>query len=361
MTARRPLYFNGKFYAGGMNGVHRVADRLIREVDTLLAAEGRRATLLLPRQRQRTPELRAIDLEEQTGGHSQRWEQLSLPRRTADGVLVNLCNLAPLRHPRQVLLIHDAQFVFRDNGYPARQRIGYRLLIPRMARASAAVLTVSEYSRSILDLTGISRRERTAVLHNGADHILEKTANPGILARTGLETGRFVMMFGSPKAYKNGAIVFAAMREPHWPAGIRLAVVGPDRSRLQAAGLSIPDEAVFVDGVDDRELRGLYENALATAFPSRTEGFGLPPIEGMLCGCPAIVSPAGAIPEVCGDAALYAGVDAPAEWAHQVAQLAGDRALREDKIDAGRARARQFTWAASGAALHARLTDLASI
>jgi glycosyltransferase involved in cell wall biosynthesis len=354
----RPLYFNGKFYAGGMNGVHRVADRLIREVDALLAAEGRRATLLLPRQRQRTPELRAIDLEEQANGHSQRWEHLTLPRRTADGVLVNLCNLAPLRHSRQVLLIHDAQFLFRDNGYPARQRIGYRLLTPRMARASAAVLTVSEYSRSILDLTGVSRRERTDVLHNGADHILEVAADPGILSRTGLEPGRFVLIFGSPKAYKNVEVVFAALRQPTWPAGVRLAVVGPDRSRLEAAGLAVPDEAVFVGGIDDQGLRGLYENALAMAFPSRTEGFGLPPIEGMLCGCPAIVSPAGAIPEVCTDAALYAAVDAPAEWADRVARLAGDVALRERQVAAGRERARHFTWAASGAALHARLSDL---
>lgn len=128
-----PIYFNGKFYAGGMNGVHRVSDRLIREVDALLAAmpPERRppARLLIPARRQWQPVLRAIELVEQADGDTQRWEQFVLPARAADGVLVNLANLAPIRHRRKILLIHDAQFLFPDSSYPWRQRVGYRLLV----------------------------------------------------------------------------------------------------------------------------------------------------------------------------------------------------------------------------------------
>ncbi len=144
-----PIYFNGKFYSGGMNGVHRVSDRLIREVDALLAempaAKRPRARLFLPAERQWEPRLSAIELVETHGVTGQKWEQLTLPGLAADGVLVILANLAPLRHRRKVMLIHDAQFLFPDSSYPWRQRIGHKLLVPRMAKSSAAVLTVSDY------------------------------------------------------------------------------------------------------------------------------------------------------------------------------------------------------------------------
>lgn len=345
-----PIYFNGKFYAGGMNGVHRVSDRLIREVDAILAAvpaDARPAAqLLIPTRRTWQPDLQAIELIEQPGADSQKWEQLTLPSRAADGVLVNLANLAPIRHPRKVMLIHDAQFLFPDSSYPWRQRIGYRLLVPRMARSSAAVLTVSDYSRQMLDLLGVAPRCDTAVLYNGADHVLEAPADPDALGRLGLAKGGYVLLFGSPKKYKNNRVVFDAFADGAL-APLRLVIVGADRAALQAAGLTPPADAVFVGKCDDAALRALYTSAHALAFPSRTEGFGLPPVEAMLCGCPALVSPAGAIPEICRDAALYADVDAPESWRAALAALA-DPAVRASKIAAGHARAGTFTWAAAG-------------
>src|SRR5690606_34977408 len=109
------------FYAGGLNGVHRVGDRLIREVDQVLAAtpEAQRpkAWLLLPKRRGWEPDLKVVQVVEEAQGHSQLWEQFVLPRRARDGVLVNLCNLAPLMHPRKLLMLHDAQFLFPDSSY----------------------------------------------------------------------------------------------------------------------------------------------------------------------------------------------------------------------------------------------------
>lgn len=345
----RPIYFNGKFYSGAMNGVHRVADRLIREVDALLAAmpADRRppATVLLPQRRQWQPELTTITLAEQPGSLGQRWEQTTLPRLARDGVLVNLANLAPISHANKILLLHDAQFLFPDSSYPWRQRIGYRLLAPRMARSSAIVLTVSDYSRQMLDLLAVSARDRTRRMHNGADHILEIPAAAGTLSRLGLEAGRYVLLFGSGKAYKNNRVVFDALAGD--ARGLRLVVVGPDRGVLEAAGLSPPADTLFVGKCDDAVLRALYEDACALLFPSRTEGFGLPPVEAMLCGCPAIVTPAGAIPEVCRDAVLYADVDDPASWRDALDALA-DPATRAAKVAAGRALAARYTWRAAG-------------
>lgn len=350
----RPVYFNGKFYAGGLNGVHRVADRLIREYDALLAAmpESERppATLFVPSRRQWSPELSTIRIVEEEGAHTQRWEQWRLPRLARDGVLVNLCNLAPLSHPRQLLLIHDAQFLFPDSGYPLRQRLGYRWLVPRMARASAAVLTVSDYSRAMLDLLGVAPRARTRVLYNGADHILEQPADPRALDRLGLSRGGYVLLFGSTKAYKNVGVVFDALREP--PPGLSLVVVGPGADAFARAGMTPPPGTVFAGKVDDAALRALYEGARCLAFPSRTEGFGLPPVEAMLCGCPVVAAPAGAVPEVCRDAVRYADVDDAAGWRHELSASVDDHAT--DAND----RAAAFRWSTAGSALKGEIERL---
>jgi glycosyltransferase involved in cell wall biosynthesis len=357
----RPIVFNGKFYAGGLNGVHRVADRLIRECDALLGALPRqqrpRARLMLPARRRWQPALDSIELVTVPNGDSQRWEQGGLPRAASDAVIVNLANLAPVAAKRQILLLHDAQFLFPDSGYPLRQRLGYRWLTPLMARRSATVLTVSHYSRQMLDVLGVVPRARSAVLYNGADHIREAPADAAGLTRLGLRPRGYALLFGSAKGYKNNQVVFDAFAAGDM--GVRLVVIGPDRGTLAAGGLSVPADAVFVGACDDRTLRALYEGAHSLLVPSRTEGFGLPPMEAMLCGCPAIVAPAGALPEMCRDAALYADVDDPASWRAAIHAL-GDDALRSAKVTAGAERARQFSWGGAGGELLRHILRLAS-
>ncbi|EZP81715.1 Mannosyltransferase [Novosphingobium resinovorum] len=348
-----PVYINGKFYSGGLNGVHRVADRLVREIDARLGVPGApRVTLLLPTRDggDWKPMLRNIAVRELDEVASQYWEQRRLPALSSDGVLVNLANLAPLRHRRKVTLIHDAQFLVPDSSYPLRQRVGYRFLAPHMARSSAAVLTVSDYSRRVLDVMGVSAARRTHVLYNGADHILEDDADCSVLAAHGLALRGYALMFGSPKAYKNNAVVFAAYARKA-PAGVPLVVVGALRDALAAAGLAVPEDAIFVGPCGDAALRALYAGARCLLCPSRTEGFGLPPLEAMLCGTPAAVAPAGAMPEVCRDAVLYADVDDPASWAQAIAALDPVGSLFAHKVEAGLARARQFTWGRAGAEL----------
>jgi glycosyltransferase involved in cell wall biosynthesis len=208
---------------------------------------------------------------------------------------------------------------------------------------------VSDYSRQMLDLLHVAPRASSRVLYNGCDHIHEQPATPDTLARLQLTDQRYVVLFGSHKAYKNVEIVFRAFADGAL-APLRLVVVGAERQRLVEAGLTPPDDVVWAGRVDDGDLRSLYEGAHAVAFPSRTEGFGLPPLEAMLCGCPAVVAPGGAIPEVCRDAALYADIDDAQSWRDALARL-DKPTLRAAKIAAGRARAARFTWAAAGAQL----------
>lgn len=353
MTSALPIFFNGKFYGGGLNGVHRVADRLIRECDARLAemdpATRPRAYLLTSASASWVPELAAIERRDfaKTG---QLWEQFALPRAARGGVLVNLANLAPVAHSRKVTMVHDAQFLFPDCGYPLRQRIGYRLLAPLLGRTSRAVLTVSDYSRRMLHLFSVADAGTIQVVANGADHMLDAREDHGLREKLGLAPRSYAVMFGSPKGYKNNDTVFAAFAQGAL-APTRLVVVGPGRDQLEAAGLSIPEGTVFAGRPDDDALRGLLAGALCLLFPSRTEGFGLPPLEAMLCGCPVIAAPAGAIPEACGDAALYAATEDPQAWRDAVERLRGDEALAARKVAEGRTRAATYTWRRAGTQL----------
>lgn len=349
----QPIYFNGKFYGGALNGVHRVADRLIRECDRMLALVPREerppAYLLTSASATWVPPLEAIERRDYART-DQLWEQVVLPLAARDGVLVNLANLAPVAHRNKITMIHDVQFLFTDCGYPARQRLGYRWLTPLLGRSSKATLTVSEFSRRMLDQHAISFADRTRVIANGADHILDAGEDHGLRERLGLEPGSYAVMFGSVKAYKNNATPFAAFASGE-TGPTRLVVVGPGREDLLAAGLAPPEGAVFAGRPSDAELKGLLSAALAILFPSRTEGFGLPPLEAMLCGCPVIASPAGAIPEACGDAALYAGTERPGEWSEAINRLRADPDLRAAKIAQGKRQAARFTWSEAGTRL----------
>jgi len=358
----RRVVFNGKFRAGGLNGVHRVAARLIAEVDDLLAAspapDDPPCALIVPRGCADGPRLAAIEVIEDDRPASQAWEQWRLPRLAAGGLLVNLANLAPLAHRPKLTLLHDAQFLRADSSYPWRQRFGYRLLTPLMARSSARVLTVSAFSAGELARGGVTGARGADVLHNGADHILETAADSAALTWLGLAPRRYALLFGSAKAYKNNAVVFAAFAGSAL-APLRLVVVGPPHAALEAAGLAPPADAVFAGPCDDAALRALYEGAEALLFPSRTEGFGLPSVEAMLCGCPVIAAPCGAVPEVCGPAARYADPDDPADWRAALALLPAADLPRAELIAAARAHAACYTWARAGQTLLATLRDLA--
>jgi glycosyltransferase involved in cell wall biosynthesis len=118
-----------------------------------------------------------------------------------------------------------------------------------------------------------------------------------------------------------------------------------------------PENRIAVKGfrdagyVTDPELRALYENAVALVCPSRYEGFGLTPVEAMMCGCPAIISDQPALIEMCGDAALPCGVDDADGLARLMRLMHDDPARREAAIAAGRARAARFTWRATARVL----------
>jgi glycosyltransferase involved in cell wall biosynthesis len=114
----------------------------------------------------------------------------------------------------------------------------------------------------------------------------------------------------------------------------------------------------MLGAVSDGQVKALYQNALCLVFPSLYEGYGLPPLEAMLCGCPVVASRAASMLEVCGNAALYAEPGDADGMAAQIQRLRRDPALRAAMIGRGLAHVQGYSWAATASRLAETFSEL---
>jgi glycosyltransferase involved in cell wall biosynthesis len=105
-----------------------------------------------------------------------------------------------------------------------------------------------------------------------------------------------------------------------------------------------PSNLKLLGRIGDDDLKKALSGALCYLFPSRIEGFGLPAVEAMASGCPVIASTSPCLPQVCGEAALYAGPDDLEGWADAMRRVRDDAALRDSLVEAGHARAKGYSW-----------------
>ncbi|MEM6938801.1 MAG: glycosyltransferase family 1 protein [Pseudomonadota bacterium] len=289
------------------------------------------------------------------GGHL--WEQGALTLNSGDSWLLSLCNTGPVLRRKQIVMIHDAQTFRHPESYTWPFRLWYRWMLPRLGRRAALVLTVSHHAKAELERFGIVPRGKARVVPNGADHILRHQADLDVLARHGLERQGYFLALGSMAPHKNIPRIIEAARARQ-DQTLPLILAGGGSNRVFSADQGSSQSGVQAIGrVTDPELRALYENAVALVFPSLTEGFGLPPLEAMLCGCPVIASSGGALPETCGDAALFVDPADRSGWTKALEHLASDMALRKDMSAKGRAHAAAYTWDNAAACLVRHLSS----
>ena len=354
----KTISINGKFLGQELNGVHRTAALFSEALRKAAPPEIAMRLAIPPRSSGAfTPTIPTWPAAGQYE-RGQLWEQLTLPVVTRDDLLLNFCNLGPLNHPCSVVMIHDMQTSLVPKDYSIKQKLGYKLLLPQIGRHSARILTVSEFSRQSLIDYGIADADKIVTVLNGGDHILSTPAEGGVIDAFGLADRPFALTIGSSKSYKNISMLLKVFSDPAM-ADMTLVVAGgpPARRYLGHAGRK-PDNVIFTGFVSDGDLRGMFEQATVFLFPSLTEGFGLPPVEAMHCGCPVITTRCGAIPEVCGTAVDFADPNDPDDWVAAIARMR-EADYRAGRIAAGHEQARQYTWQRSGAALWNAIRDLA--
>jgi glycosyltransferase involved in cell wall biosynthesis len=345
------LAINGRFLAARQSGVQRVAKNLVQGWDGWADFEDEPfggITLQYPKNAPALLPLKVIAQKRVGQTTGQLWEQLEFGSVPKAARLINLCNSGPMFRNSAVTMIHDAQTFTTPESYSRAFVSWYALMLPQLAKKSDLIVTVSEFSREQLIRYRVAPGHKIEVIPNGVDHIRNVVADTEIVAQMGLIEREFVLAFGSPQAHKNTQVLIKAFNDKRL-ANTPLVLVGhltADQFK-DSLQIDIPVNIKMAGPLDDRKLRALMEAAGCIAHPSLTEGFGLPPLEAMLLGCPAIVARAGALPEVCGAGALYADPYDVDEWVRGISQLMEEGDDRAERVRLGVSIASNYTWAKS--------------
>jgi len=348
LDRRRAWTINGRFLTQQMTGVQRYAREIVASLDDILSQNhdvARRLgmSLVVPQGAKTELPLSQIDLRRTGYGSGHLWDQFVLPWYATSGLL-SLGNSGPLFALNHIVCIHDANTFIEPDSYSRLFRLAYRVLLPALGRCAKRVATVSQFSADTLAKHGICRAEKIFIAPNGHEHALRWDEKRASLPLLNAMKRPYVLLLGSRAKHKNVNVILDQAQGLD-AAGIDIVVVGAVSNIFSTDGPDYQRSNIHYAGyVGDDDLAALYGGALCLAFPSKTEGFGIPPLEAMARGCPVVSSNAASLVEVGGDAVLYVNPDDGNGWREAIVGLLADADRRATMMAQGRKRAAIFTW-----------------
>lgn len=261
--------------------------------------------------------------------------------------------LPHLRRIPSVFTLHDLIPLERPAAHLPLNRWYLQLMLPRFLRRADAIICVSQHTKNdaVRFFQGIE--SKIHVIPEGVNSSFRPVQDPEALAEVRARYDlpeRFILFVGTIEPRKNLETLWEAYRALRSEGRTeKLVVVGrkgwlyqPTLARLRDLGLE--DEVLFSGYVSNSDLPAIYALAKCFVFPSLYEGFGLPPLEAMACGCPVVCSNSSSLPEVCGDAAILIPPTDASALTSALRRLLEDAALRDDLRTRGLQQAARFTW-----------------
>lgn len=220
-----------------------------------------------------------------------------------------------------------------------------KLLLNIIKRKSLPITAISSFTKNeLVNLMGFNP-DRIEAIPLGTPpqwFTIIKDKNP--------QERPYLLFVGNLKPHKNITRIIEAFQLIQERVDCDLVIVGTasgfktkDNQLLDRIS-TFGDRIKFTGYIDDEKLGQYFAHAEALVFPSLYEGFGLPALEAMACGCPVIASNLASLPEVCGDAALYCDPYSSQEIADRMLQILQDKQLRDDLIERGHRRSLEFTY-----------------
>lgn len=262
---------------------------------------------------------------------------------------------------RTLLTVHDLSFVRVPDAASPSLKAYLDAVVPRSVRRADHILADSTATKNDLIELYATPPEKITVLLSGVDArfkpIADTKVRQAVKAKYQLSSRPYILSVGTVQPRKNYArLIQALARLKADGHDLDLVIVGgrgwledPIYETIRETGMN--DSVHFTGFADDADLPALYSEAACVAVPSLYEGFGIPVLEGMACGTPVVTANVSSLPEVAGDAALTVTPTDLDELTGALKRVITDEALRQELIQRGIARAKQFTWESSAAQL----------
>jgi glycosyltransferase involved in cell wall biosynthesis len=279
-------------------------------------------------------------------------EQVLLPRLARThrvDLLHSLGSTAPGRPGvTSVVTINDVIYALHPEAHTRAMRLGMKVLVPLAARGADRVIAISHSAKKEIAATLSFPEDRIDVVQLAGQPIGPATPEPELRHRLELDDAPVALSVSARRPHKNlPRLLKAFARIPQRSAMLVLpgySTPFEDELAKLARELGIAERVRFLGWVPDTDLEGLYRIAGCFVFPSLAEGFGLPVLEAMQRGVPVACSNVSSIPEVAGEAARYFDPLSVDEIAAAIDDLLTDRSLAERLAQAGKERAKLFSW-----------------
>ena len=270
----------------------------------------------------------------------------------------------PLAGVRPAMVtVHDLQPLDHPKRFGLAKRLYLRVMLPWSVRRAELVVTVSEFCRSRLVERLRVDPQRVAVVPAPVEASSSSSDMPLAAAVPDL-SHPFVLYPALTYPHKNHEVLLRSLaRLADDGVDVELVITGgpgPLDAKLDhlADKLGVGNRWHRLGRIPRAVLDGLYRQAVATVFPSRYEGYGLPVVEAMIRGCPVVAARAGGLPEVVGSGGRLLDPDDCAMWADAIGGLVGDDDARRELSEAGRSRVRELAEIDPGAELCRLYTGL---
>ncbi len=246
-----------------------------------------------------------------------------------------------------IVTVHD---LIRFSIGFAKETITEKILLKldiRGIKRASHIITVSKHTKNDLIEYLKIPDSRISVIYNGIDRDIFKPYNVRALDKP------YILYVGSERPRKNLERLveaFAILRKEF--TALRLVKVGESgrseeyrrETMKKLDSLGITQAVMFIDHLSERDLAHIYASAVLLAYPSLYEGFGLPPLEAMACGCPVVASNTSSLPEVMGEAGILVDPYDTDSLAQAMREVLANSTLRDDMVRKGLEQSKKFSW-----------------
>ncbi len=281
------------------------------------------------------------------------WEQIELPlylRANKSPLLLNTGNSLPAAYKKSMVIVHDVSPVRNPGWFSKKYSAYHNFMLKKLVPNALKIVTVSEFSkREIIELLNIPEN-KIDVVYNSVSNEFKQAAGEAVREKRE-KYALAISPLNPRKNFKNMMLAFEKLGH----RDLKLYITGSFNNIYADAEIKRimgSDRIVFKGQLGDKELAHLYKNAEFLIYPSLYEGFGIPPLEAMACGCPVVASNIGSLTEVCSDAAYYVDPYDVNDIAAGMSEILSNTPLTRELAQKGKQRVEYFNWENSASRLN---------